>query len=94
MAEILDGVIAYVYARSCGHTNLQAAVVAKLKDLGARVSTRLSKEVTHVIFQRQHHPSIDQKAAEDVELRSVYEKASKVSSLAVVCKLTVVNKHH
>lgn len=50
----------------------------KLESLGARVATRLGKEVTHIIFQRQRSADAQEQEAEDSELQLLYDKAAKV----------------
>ncbi|KAJ1524930.1 hypothetical protein ONE63_009788 [Megalurothrips usitatus] len=49
LAPILEGVKAYVEVRS-GHDNRSMGVKTHLRTLGATVLEKLSKEVTHVIF--------------------------------------------
>ena len=50
----------------------------KLEGLGAKVATRLGKEVTHIVFQRQRNAEKQEQEAEDVELRGLFDKAAKV----------------
>jgi hypothetical protein len=49
-----------------------------LEGLGAKIASRLGKEVTHVVFQRQRNASKQEQLAEDSELRNLFEKTAKV----------------
>ena len=60
----------------------------KLEGMGARVVTRLGKEVTHIVFQRQRSADKEEQDADDVELRSLYDKAAKVWLLQGLCFYT------
>jgi hypothetical protein len=75
-AMALEDVVAYVSSSSDpqAHTGL----VAKLKKHGARHALRLSKDVTHIVFQRKSKPTPDERGAEDAELRALHERAGKV----------------
>ena len=77
-SNILDDVVAYVFSGAHGDKNVHNAVTNKLKGLGARINARLGKEVTHIIFQRKHNATPEEVAAEDGELRTLFEKANKV----------------
>lgn len=78
-SDVLSDVIAYVCCSSDSCT--QAALIAKLKHLGAKHAARISKEVTHVVFQRRANPAREEQLAEDAEVRLVYDKVAKVSDL-------------
>ncbi len=78
-SEVLSDVVAYVCCSSDSCT--QAALIAKLKHLGAKHAARLSKEVTHVVFQRRANPAREELLAEDAEVRLVYDKVAKVGNL-------------
>ena len=54
----------------------------KLEKLGARVAARLGKEITHIIFQRQRGSDKQEQDLEDIELRSLHDRAAKVRLLA------------
>jgi hypothetical protein len=75
-SDILDDVVGHVWPG--GDRNVHNAVTKKLKDLGARISARIGKEVTHIIFQRKHNATAEEVAAEDEQLRALFEKANKV----------------
>ena len=70
--DILDGVVAYVYGDGLG------GVSTKLRQLGAQIASRLSKDVSHVVFHRSLEPTAEARAAEDAELRALFEKGNKV----------------
>jgi hypothetical protein len=78
-SDVLSDVVAYVCCSSDPCT--QAALIAKLKHLGAKHAARLSKEVTHVVFQRRANPAREELLVEDAEVRLVYDKVAKVSDL-------------
>lgn len=55
-----------------------------MEALGARVVTRFSKDVTHIIFQKHAKTaSAEQREAEAAELRALYDKIEKVQLPAV-----------
>ena len=70
--DILDGVVAFVCGDAAG------GVATKLRQLGASIAARLSKDVTHVVFHRSLEPSPEAREAEDAELRALFEKGNKV----------------
>ena len=56
-----------------------SAVITKMEALGARVVTRFSKDVTHIIFQKHAKTAnAEQREAEAAELRALYDKIEKV----------------
>lgn len=78
MHKPLEDVVAVVVSRPLGPANTKQAISQKLESLGARVATRLGKEVTHIIFQRQRNVDQQDQLAEDSELRGLYDKTAKV----------------
>jgi hypothetical protein len=66
----------YIHVRGDGSS--LGGIVAKVKLLGGKVAPRLSKEVTHIIFQRKFQPSALERSAEDAELRGLYDRVAKV----------------
>lgn len=76
LSGLLEGVVALVYAEFASQT----ALTNKLRALGARVAGRFGKEVTHIIFQRRFQPSVQEKAKEEEDLRSIYDKLSKAGA--------------
>lgn len=74
--DILDGVVAYVYGDAAG------GVSTKLRQLGASIAARLSKDVSHVVFHRSLEPTPEARVAEDAELRALFEKGNKVCGSA------------
>jgi hypothetical protein len=76
----LDGVVAYV---SCGQNEQRLALVSRLRGLGAQIAPRLSKDVSHVVFWRIPVPTPEQKTQEDVELKSLFDRARKVRDAAL-----------
>lgn len=64
----LDGCSVFVTVTHSGGLNASAAFGTKVGAMGANVAKMLSKTVTHVVFK-----------GDDAELRSLYERASKVS---------------
>lgn len=75
----LGSVVAFVHSRVDGDARVHDAVVAKLRALGARPVARISKEVTHVIFQRKLHPTQQERAAECADLRGIHDRVAKVT---------------
>ena len=82
-SKVLSGVVALVSFRPDGTFNFKKTISTKLTDLGARVTSRFSKDVTHVVFQKRLKPTPEQQLAEASDLRALYDKAAKVrTSLA------------
>ena len=75
----LEEVVALVVSRPLGPIDTKQVLTGQLERLGAKVASRLSKDVTHVIFQHQRTSDAEQLAAQDHSLRELYEKSSKVS---------------
>ena len=67
----LQGVRAYL----SGRAEAKRAISTKLQDLGAKVCTRLGKEVTHVIFQKSQ---TEEKHAQEAELLRLYDRLAQV----------------
>lgn len=83
MQKPLSDVVALVISKPLGPVDTKAAITEKLLGLGARVASRLGKEVTHIIFQRLRSADPQELLAEESELRAVYDKVSKVPFPAV-----------
>lgn len=79
MTKPLQDVTALVISRPLGPVDTKQAISLKLEDLGARVTSRLGKEVTHIIFQRLRSSSPQEQLIEESELRNLYERVAKVS---------------
>ena len=80
-SNLLEGVVAVIY--SCQHSgpvDIRVALKFKLESIGARVCQRLGKDTTHIVFQRQHQGSDEDKQAEALALLDLYEKAGKVGT--------------
>ncbi len=80
-SKVLSGVVALVSFRPDGTFNFKQTISTKLTDLGARVTSRFSKDVTHVVFQKRLKPTPEQQLAEASDLRALYDKAAKVSEV-------------
>lgn len=57
MAGALEGVVAFVSCRADGYMDPTPTIHNKLRAMGAQVATRLSKDVTHIVFRRKANPS-------------------------------------
>lgn len=77
--NVLSGVVALVSFRPDKTFNFKQTVSTKLTDLGARVTSRFSRDVTHVVFQKRLKPTPEQQVAEASDLRALYDKAAKAS---------------
>ena len=77
-AGFLSDVVALVHCCAPNDSFTSDALHSKLRQLGARTASRINKDVTHVIFQRKLHPSAQERAAEDADLRAIYERVPKV----------------
>ncbi|GFR48773.1 hypothetical protein Agub_g10594 [Astrephomene gubernaculifera] len=75
--HILERCCVHVYQRVDGDARAVHAVCEKVKELGGKAAPRLSKEVTHVIFQRKLNSSYQERLLEDELLREIYKKAQK-----------------
>ena len=67
-ASCLEGCSVFVTVTHSGGLNASAAFGTKVAGMGANVAKVLTKTVTHVVFK-----------GDDAELRSLYDRASKVS---------------
>ncbi|EFJ49524.1 hypothetical protein VOLCADRAFT_89809 [Volvox carteri f. nagariensis] len=72
--RILGGCSVLSWQRVDGDGLSLRGISAKVKELGGKVATRLTKGVTHIIFQRALGASPKQVLAEDEELRFIYRK--------------------
>jgi len=73
-SNILQGVVAFIQCSDAVH-NAKAAIHDRLKKNGAKVITRITKEVSHVIFERKRYHSAGTKANEDTKvLVTLYKK--------------------
>lgn len=79
-SSVLCDVVAFVH--QTGDANTHTALISKLKSLGAVVTSRISKDTTHVIFQLKHRPGSND--AEDAELRTIYDRVGKVAGHAAM----------
>ena len=84
-STVLSGVVALVSFRPDKTFNFKQTVSTKLTDLGARVTSRFSKDVTHVVFQKRLKPTPEQQIAEASDLRALYDKAAKASLAGKPC---------
>jgi BRCA1 C Terminus (BRCT) domain len=85
MAEqsFLGDVVALLVCRAACQFSQKAVLASKLQSLGARVKSRWSKEVTHVIFQKAGSCNAADKAAQDEELRELLDKADQAGACIV-----------
>lgn len=76
---MFQGVVAYVLCADAVH-NAKAAIQARLSQNGAKIASRLSKDVTHVIFERGRgwEPQTARQGL-DQDIRDLYARLSKVA---------------
>ena len=82
-SAVLDGVVAFVSVTNAGGMNASSAFAKHLAAAGAKVSARLSKDVTHVVFK-----------GSDDDLRGLYDRLEKVTHLAIHEVVNVSSKIH
>ena len=70
----LQGVRAHLVFPNDATINAKAAVSAELTRLGAKVCKRLTKEVTHIIFQRSQR-NLHDKLAQEQAVKDTYDAA-------------------
>eukprot|EP00198_Chlamydomonas_reinhardtii_P006492 XP_001695828.1 predicted protein [Chlamydomonas reinhardtii] len=75
--NMLEGCSVHVWQRVDGDVSTTQAINAKLRALGAKTLPRLTKDVTHVIFQRKLQSTAQERNAEDGDLRTIYSKVGK-----------------
>ena len=75
----LTGVVALVNFRTDSTFNFKQSISTKLTNLGAKVTKRFGREVTHIVFQKRLQPNTEQLIAERADLRALHDKASKAS---------------
>jgi hypothetical protein len=73
----LHGCTVLVHRRVDGDLATQQAVSSKLEVLGAALTTRLGRAVTHVIALRKLMPSAAEAAAQAESLRELHDKLAK-----------------
>ncbi|GLI68065.1 hypothetical protein VaNZ11_012393 [Volvox africanus] len=81
---ILEGCCVHLWKRVDGDGLSLEGITAKVKELGGKVATKLTKEVTHIIFQRALGSSVKELLAEDEDLRFIYRKIERSSGRLVV----------
>lgn len=78
-AQALAGTVVYIVRwRADGDISFQGPLARKVASHGARVVTRLTKDVTHVLLQLKPLPSPSERALELDKLRELYAKVDKV----------------
>lgn len=75
--SVLEDVVALVCCADAVR-NARQAIQARLREHGARVVQRLSKDVSHVVFERKHVPPSAKRAEPDADLLELYTKLDKV----------------
>ncbi len=76
----LAGLTVYVSKRVDGDLSVLTALTSKLQSLGAQVSKRITREVSHVVFLQKLLPSAAEQALQDAALKDVYSRLQKVGS--------------
>lgn len=71
-ASLLKGCTVYVWALDGGDVMTYGGLTAKVKGFGGKVVSRLTKEVTHIIFHRKHSPLPRERLQEDDAIRHFY----------------------
>ena len=80
--EPLTGLVVYLVKwRADGDIAFHGPLARKLSSAGAKLATRLSKEVSHIVFQQKALATPHELKLEEEQLRELYEKISKVRSL-------------
>ncbi|KAL6766685.1 hypothetical protein ACKKBG_A36965 [Auxenochlorella protothecoides x Auxenochlorella symbiontica] len=74
--SVLEDVVALVCCADAVR-NARQAIQARLREHGARVVQRLSKDVSHVVFERKHVPPSAKRAEPDADLLELYTKLDK-----------------
>ncbi|KFM25523.1 PAB-dependent poly(A)-specific ribonuclease subunit 2 [Auxenochlorella protothecoides] len=75
--SVLEDVVALVCCADAVR-NARQAIQARLREHGARVVQRLSKDVSHVVFERKHVPPSAKRAEPDADLLELYTKLDKL----------------
>ncbi|KAK9838709.1 hypothetical protein WJX74_001816 [Apatococcus lobatus] len=70
---VLQGVRALLKCRADGSVDSKAAIARVLEGLGAKTCSRLSKDVTHIIFQKPTTATIQEKLAQEQEIKQLYD---------------------
>jgi len=77
-STVLQDVVALVVASDAVH-NAKSAITNRLKSNGAKVVTRLSREVSHVVFERKRSQRTADKDEEMAKITDLYNKLEAVS---------------
>lgn len=79
MLDPLRGCVIYVLRwRSDGDVTFHGPLSRRLSDAGAKLAIRITKEVSHIIFQQKALATPHEKKLEEDKLRDIYEKMEKV----------------
>ena len=77
--HIQEGVVAFLQCcQTSGPVDAKVVLKHKLESLGARVCQRLGRDTTHVVFQKHHQASTEERQAETALLTELYDRADKV----------------
>lgn len=80
--EPLSGLAVYIVKwRADGDVAFHGPLSRKLSSAGAKLASRPSKEVSHIVFQRKALATPQELKLEEEQLRELYEKISKVENI-------------
>lgn len=74
----LSRVVAYVPKRVDGDQTVHSAVSRKLLSLGAKLVSRFTKDLTHIVFLKKLLATQQEQGREEEILRDLFERAAKV----------------
>ena len=76
----LDDVVALIHCPPDPVANARAAIAARIEKHGGKVAARLSKDTSHIIWERRHSRRPSEKAADEADLLELFRKLEKVGA--------------
>ena len=83
---VLQGVRALLKCRTDSSVDSKAAISRVLESLGAKTCSRMSKEVTHIIYQKPQTATLLEKLAQEQDIKQLYDTMMHVRPIWPACK--------
>ena len=64
----------------------KAAISRVLEGLGAKTCARLSKDVTHIIYQKPQAATVQEKLVQEQEIKQLYDSIMHVRAIRIISK--------
>lgn len=84
---VLQGVRAVLKCRIDSSVDSKAAISRVLESLGAKICSRMSKDVTHIIYQKPQTATLQEKLAQEQEIKQLYDTMMHVRLIWSACRI-------